>query len=153
MEINTLITQLLLPEEMSFQDEEPRLLLTSGFQVTQGFWVEPKYIQELRKIPAQLVKDYECSISLINLEDLSNENFFLKRKVEIILGIELNGYVLSNDDLHVYAFGETIAEAEAEWKNILISLYLSYHNTLDNELTEGGKALKDKLQSYVGERR
>jgi len=88
----------------------------------------------------------------IILEELSDKRFFLKHEIKISIDIEGNGYILSSDDLNVYAFGEMLFSAQREWENVLIDLYLSYRETPDDHLAVSGKALKDRLQEVIGER-
>lgn len=92
------------------------------------------------------------SITPIIFRELSDKRFFLKHEIQIGVDIEIDGYILSNDDLNVYVFGEALSDAQLEWENVLVDLYLSYRDTPDDQLTVSGKALKDRLQEAIGER-
>jgi hypothetical protein len=86
---------------------------------------------------------------LLYLKQLASRNVFLKKEIELIVDMEDDGYILSNSTLNVHAFGETFSEALEEWEFILLNIYASYINTPDDQLTPGGKNLKDRLQDYV----
>jgi hypothetical protein len=110
-----------------------------------------EYIFLTTNYPEDILSTTE-RIRPIILKDLSHPQFLLKKTISIIVEREADGYILSNDEVNVHAFGETIHEAEEEWKYILVNLYLSYRDTPNDQLTPGGKTLKEILESYVGER-
>ena len=90
-------------------------------------------------------------IKEIILDKLSVKGFFLKHEIKIAIDIEIDGYILSNEDLNVHIFGKTIDSAQLEWENVLVDLYLSYRDTPDDQLAVSGKILKDRLQEAIGE--
>jgi hypothetical protein len=75
--------------------------------------------------------------------------FKLKLPIKIEAEPSTEGWILYHDELRILAAAPTIKECIAEFQEYFYVLWEEYVNKSDDELTNGGQALKYKLLDIV----
>ena len=88
-------------------------------------------------------------IERILIGALSHPKYILKNPIIITIEVEPMGYLFSSDYLNTHSFGKTHAEALVEFEKSLIGLYNSFYDAADEQLTVGGRKLKERLINYI----
>lgn len=85
------------------------------------------------------------------ISSLEHPGFRMLIPIAIAVSTEADGYLLSNDELNVHAFGKSMDETRRTWERALVDLYCSYRDTPDEQLTPAALTLKKRFQSSIEE--
>jgi hypothetical protein len=88
---------------------------------------------------------------LIYLTDLKEPLLGLKRSVPVFIEEEGAAVVASNEELGIYACGETVDEALEEFRKALVSDYEFYGRGDPADMTEGARKLSEMLRGLIDE--
>jgi len=140
---------IILPKKKTKKKEVEYKTMNIVAQVaeTPGMYDLP--ISSIKKVISY--KEIIADISPYNPSIIKYENttFTLTHKLECIVTLEEDNFIIRNNELDITVWGQTRAEVEEAFAFTFSALYQNYYKEVDKNLTAKAKVLKNKLKSII----